>query len=324
MEYRILTGTGLYVSPLCLGTMTFGDQVDEKSACEIIDFAVDQGINFIDTADAYSHGECETIIGKAVKGKRDKVILATKVGYPVQAERGVNDVGLSRKYILKAVEDSLKRLDTDYIDLYFMHRPVYDNPVEETLDTLSTLVRSGKVRYIGVSNQAAWQICEEIWRSSARNYIAPAVTQNGYNMISRGVEQELVPFLKQYKVGFVIYNPIAGGLLSGKHKFGAPTPNTRFDGNKMYIDRYWQEDNFKAIERLTAIAESGGMNLLELALRWCISQKHVDSMLLGTSKLEQLCQNIQLVGRGALDASILEACDGVWKTLAGNRYQYNR
>lgn len=324
MERKLLTGTGIYVSPLCLGTMTFGGQVTEENACEMVDYAFDNGINFIDTADAYAAGECERIVGRAVKNKRDKVILVTKIGYPLKPGEDQNNAGLSRAHIMKGVEASLRRLDTDYIDVYLMHCPIYENPLDETLDAMTTLVRSGKVRYVGVSNQAAWQICEEIEYCKSRSYIAPVLTQNGYNMISRGIEQELVPFIKKYKVGLMIYNPIAGGLLSGKHKFGEPTKNTRFDGNKMYIDRFWNEENFKAIGRLTAIAEKGGMNLLELAMRWCVSQQHVDSILIGASRIEQLRQNIELAGHGPLGGEILRECDDVWEIISGRRFKYNR
>jgi aryl-alcohol dehydrogenase (NADP+) len=305
--------------------MTFGGQADEAQSEMIVKHAYENGVNFIDTADVYNEGRSEIYVGKAIKSFRDKVVLATKVGYAVHPGDEKNEVGLSRRHIIRSLEDSLTRLGTDYIDFYYMHLPVYDSPLDETLEALTCLVRSGKVRYIGVSNQAAWQICEELWRSDAKNHIAPVVTQNVCNMITRGIEQELVPFLKHFKLGLVIYNPIAGGLLSGKYKsMGDLQKNTRFDGNKMYLDRYWQAENFEAIEALRGIAEKNGMSLLELALRWCVSQTHVDAMLLGASKKEHIEQNIEFVNKGALDAAVLDDCDAVWNDLAGNRAQYNR
>lgn len=325
MEHKKLTGTGIYVTPLCLGTMTFANPVSEKDACEMVDYAISEGINFIDTADVYSAGESEKYVGKAIKGRRDKVVLATKVGYPLRpGEDDPNDNGLSRRHILKSIDESLLRLGTDYLDIYYMHCPIYSNPMEETLDALSSVVRSGKARYIGVSNQAAWQICKEAMYCGQHALVPPVLTQNTYNIITRGIEQELVPFAGEFGIGMVVYNPLAGGLLSGKHKFGAPTPNTRFDGNKMYLDRFWNEENFKAMNRLTEIAEEAGISLLELSLRWVATQTHVDSILTGATRLEQLKQNIELVRRGPLTDDILVLCDEVWEVVSGKRPKYNR
>jgi aryl-alcohol dehydrogenase (NADP+) len=324
MEYRLLTGTGMTVSRFCLGTMMLGGRVNEEDGCEIIKYAYDNGVNFIDTADAYADGRSETIIGKAIKGIRNKIILASKVGYNEVKGCDPNDIGLSRRHIMDALEGSLKRLGTDHLDIYYIHRPIYDNPIDETLDAMYTIVRSGKARYIGVSNQASWQVCEAVWHSRLKNGVQPSVSENLYNMISRSADAELVPFLKTYNIGMVVYNPIAGGLLTGKHKFGAPTPNTRFDGNKMYIDRYWQKDNFTALEKLKAIADESGMPLVEMAIRWCYSQSHVDAIISGMTKLEQLKQNIVFADGKYLDENVLEACDDVWHELKGTVAQYNR
>lgn len=321
MEQRILTGTGVTVSRACVGTMMFGSRMDEADSIRTVQYAFDQGINFFDTADSYNQGRSEEFLGKAVKPFRDQAVLATKVGYPFSPDVHANEYGLSRRHVMKSVDDSLRRLGTDYIDLYYMHRPIYDTPLEEVLDTFATLVRSGKVRYIGVSNMAAWQICESVWCSRQKNGIAPCVSQSLYNMLARTLEPELLPFLQEYQMGLVIYNPLGGGLLSGKHSFDRTIPNTRFDGNKQYRERYWYRENFAAIETFSKIASENGMSLVELALRWCCSQKAVDSVVLGMSSFEQLKGNLDLFAKGGLDQEILDACDGVWRSLAGNSLQ---
>jgi aryl-alcohol dehydrogenase-like predicted oxidoreductase len=236
-----------------------------------------------------------------------------------------NDAGLSRRHILSAVEASLKRLDTDYIDLYYMHAPDYDTALEETLDTMSCLVRSGKIRYYGVSNYAAWQIADILALCERRGYVAPIVTQNVYNLITRGIEDELVPFLKAHGMGLIIYNPIAGGMLTGKHKPGNPAANTQFSNNKRYFDRYWVDENFAAVEKLTGIASGHGLSILQLAMKWCVQRKEVTSILTGVSSLEQLMQNIAAAEIPPLTDEVLSLCDDVWQGfVVGSRFKYNR
>lgn len=322
MEYKTFPTSNVTVSKLCLGTMMFGKQTSEEESLKIMDYAFDNGINFFDTADLYNVGESERIIGKWLKGKRDKIILTTKVRGPMGDDP--NDQGLSRRHILSAVDASLERLGTDYIDFYYMHAPDYQTSLEESLDTMSTLVRSGKVRYIGISNYPAWRIADILAICDKRGYVPPVVTQNVYNMITRGIETELIPCVNEHNMGMVIYNPIAGGLLTGKHKPGKPAENTRFANAKAYYDRYWSDENFVAVEKLGKIAASHGMSLLELAMKWCDAQKSVVSILTGVSRLEQLEQNIASVEGAPLDAEILAECDEVWSTLAGNRYSYFR
>jgi aryl-alcohol dehydrogenase-like predicted oxidoreductase len=322
MEYKTFPTSNVTVSKLCLGTMMFGKQTSEEESLKIMDYAFDNGINFFDTADLYNVGESERIVGKWLKGKRDKIILTTKVRGPMGDDP--NDQGLSRRHILSAVEASLERLGTDYIDFYYMHAPDYQTSLEESLDTMSTLVRSGKVRYIGISNYPAWRIADILAICDKRGYVPPVVTQNVYNMITRGIETELIPCVNEHNMGMVIYNPIAGGLLTGKHKPGKPAENTRFANAKAYYDRYWSDENFVAVEKLGKIAASHGMSLLELAMKWCDAQKSVVSILTGVSRLEQLEQNIASVEGAPLDAEILAECDEVWSTLAGNRYSYFR
>mgnify|MGYP000906043150 CR=1 FL=1 len=321
MEYINLAGTGLNVSRVCLGTMAFSGQLNEQDSIKVIKHALDNGINFIDTADIYNGGQSEIITGKGIKGCRENVILASKVGGP--SGSGPNDKGLSRKHIISSVENSLKRLNTDYLDIYYMHAPDPLTPFEETMEAMTSLVKSGKVRYIGISNFAAWQLMDTLWTCDKRNLITPSVTENVYNSITRGIESELVPCIKQNKVGLVIYNPIAGGLLSGKHSKDHPVENSRFSDLGGYYQRYWNDDSFKAMGKLTQIAQSHGMKLLELALRWCISYSYVNSVIIGVSRLEHLKQNLAYLGKGPLSNEILSQCDEVWKELHGSRFSYH-
>lgn len=322
MQYNNLTGTSLKMSLLCLGTMMFGGQTNEADSLEIMDYAYGNGINFFDTANVYNQGESERIVGKWLKGKRNGIILATKVRG--QMGENPNDAGLSRRNILSAVDASLKRLDTDYIDIYYMHAPDYETDPEESLEAMSGLVKAGKVRYIGVSNYAAWQIADMLSICGKRNYIPPIITQNVYNAITRGIETELVPFLKAHHMGMAIYNPIAGGLLAGKHKPGKPEGNTRFSSNKMYYDRYWSDENFAAVDKLAQIAGSCGFSVLQLAMKWCAAQESVTSIITGVSRLSQIEQNIASVGGEPLDSEILVQCHEIWRLLAGSRFGYNR
>jgi len=322
MEYTSLPKSGLKISRFCLGTMMFGGQTSEADALSIMDYAYEHGVNFFDTANTYTRGESERIVGMGLKGRRDAIVLATKVCNPTG--KNMNDGGLSRRSILSCVDDSLKRLDTDYIDIYYMHRPDPLTDLEETLETMSGLVTAGKVRYIGVSNFAAWQIADMLHICDKRGYVAPVITQNVYNLLTRGLESELAPFLKAHKIGMAVYNPIAAGLLAGKHKPGTPAENTRFANERGYYQRYWSDENFDAIEKLTKAAEMCGLSLLELAFRWLRIQDTVTAVISGVSKLSQLEQNIALFDGNTLDAETLAVCDEVWQSLAGNRFAYNR
>ncbi len=322
MKYNNLPGTSLKVSALSLGTMMFGGQTEEADSLAIMDYAYHQGVNFWDTANVYNQGESERIVGKALKNRRDDIVLATKV-FGQMGDK-LNDKGLSRRNILSAVDASLARLDTDYIDIYYLHAPDYETEIEETLETMTSLVRAGKIRYVGVSNFAAWQIADMLAVCDKRGYIAPVITQNVYNAITRGIETELIPFLRAHKLGMAVYNPIAGGLLAGKHRPGKPAENTRFASNEMYYKRYWSEDNFAAVEKLTEIAAAHHMSVLQLAMRWCASRSDVTSIISGVSRLEQLEQNIASLEGDALNQEVLAACDAVWGSLAGTRFGYNR
>lgn len=322
MEYTRLTGTGLDVSRICIGAMMFGEQMPEAEAIKAVHYALSEGVNFYDTANVYTGGRSEEIMGKAMKGQRDKFILATKVG--MAYDKTPNKYGLSRLLILEQIEKSLKRLDTDYIDVYYMHKPDPTTPVEETLYTMDTLVRSGKVRYIGASNFAAWQICQMYYEGKNANTIRPVVTQMVYNMITRGLEQELIPFLKAYKMGLVVYNPIAAGFLTDKYAQKKQLANTRFTNDKKYADRYWNEENFQAWDEIKKIADNEGISMLDLAMRWLYSTGNVDSIITGFSKLEQLEQNLKSIEKGNLSAESMAMCDSVWAKLSGTRFNYNR
>lgn len=322
MQYNNLPGTSLKMSLLCLGTMMFGQQTNEADSLKIMDYSYEHGMNFFDTANVYNQGESERIVGKGLKGRRDEIILATKVNGKMGKNQ--NDAGLSRRNILSAVDASLKRLDTDYIDIYYMHAPDYETSMEESLEAMSSLVKSGKVRYIGVSNFAAWQIADMLSICDKRNYISPIITQNVYNAITRGIETELIPFLKAHNLGMSIYNPIAGGFLAGKHKPGIPSENTRFSNNKVYYDRYWSDENFTAVEKLAKIATEHNLSILQLAMKWCAGQKSVTSIISGVSRLSQIEQNIASIEGSPLDAETLAQCNEAWRSLAGTRFGYNR
>ena len=322
MQYTNLPGTGVKVSRVGLGTMMLGDQVNEADSLAIIDYAVDQGINFLDTASSYIGGKGEKILGKWLKGRRDKVIIATKIFYPISDD--MNDRGLSRRHIMATINKSLINFNTDYIDLVYMHAPDYETELEETLDTLTSLVRAGKIRYLGVSNYAAWQIADILAISDKKGYIKPIVSQNVYNLLLRDVEFELLPCLKAHKMGMVAYNPIAAGLLSGKYKTRELQENTRFALKKLYYDRYWHDKYFDAVEKLSGVADKYGLSLLELAFRWCVCQSGDTSLLCGVSKLEQLKQNIKVFEGPALSEEILKDCNRIWEDMEGKTFFYHR
>ncbi len=320
MEQVYLTGCGMQVSRICVGTMTFGGQVDEKLAIEAVDYALEQGVNFIDAANMYTGGKSEIIIGKALAGRRDKFILATKVGQKMRAEP--NGTGLSRYAIVRELEASLKRLGTDYLDLYYLHAPDYHTPIEETLSAMDSLVASGKVRYVGASNYASWQLCQMCHLGGDR--ATPVVSQNVYNMITRSIDRELIPFLREYGKGLVVYNPLAGGLLTDKYADKQVHKESRFGVNDVYNKRYWNDENLQAWDAIHRIAVDAGVNMVQLAMRWLLTIGGVDVIITGFTGLEQLKQNIASIEGGPLSPDVMAACEKVWQGLAGNRFQYNR
>lgn len=322
MQYNKFPGTNLTVSAMCLGTMTFGGQANAKDSTEMMRYAFDNGINFFDTANIYCQGESEKIVGKALKPMREDVILATKLGGKLGD--GLNAEGLSRYNIIRSAEASLKRLDTDYIDLYYMHVPDKDTSFDETMEAMSRLVSDGKIRYIGVSNHAAWQMAEMNSICESNHFCKPSMTQNVYNLLTRGLEGELLPFIQKNKIGLAVYNPLAGGLLTGKHQGNVPAQDSRFDREKGYYDRYFNEKNLNAVSQLTEIAHRFDTDMLSLAINWCASKAYVTTSILGCSKLSQLEQNINLFKTLEITKEIEDACDQVWLDISGARFPYCR
>lgn len=322
MEYTCLKGTGLRVSRFCLGTMTFGDQTDEPEAKRIVDHALDQGVNFFDTADGYARGASEEILGRALEGRRGRAVIATKVTNPTGPLP--NDAGQGRKHILQNLERSLRALRTDYIDVYYLHHPDEQTPPEEAVETMTNLVRSGKIRYWGVSNYPTWQCCRLIHLAREMHAIPPVVTESVYNLITRGIEDEMVPFLNAYRMGLTVFNPIAAGLLTGKHKRGCLAEHSRLKDNYGYNLRYINDRNMDAVERLSAAAADSGMSLLEFSLQWLLNRPAVDSVIVGASRFEHAEQNIALAQeKRALSPEALAACDAVWNDLRGHYFSYH-
>ena len=323
MEYRTLGRTDLRVSRLSFGTMPFGSQADQAAANHLVDRCLDAGISFFDTANTYNRGRAEEILGKALGSRRPRIVLASKVRYPWGD--APDEVGLARGAMLKAIDASLRRLGTDYVDLYYLHQPDDNVPIEETLATMDELVRAGKVRYPAVSNFAAWQVCEIHAISEKRGYRPPYVSQPMYNLLARGIEEEYLAFARRFGVAVVPYNPLAGGFLTGKHTpQSTPEPGSRFHNNPLYLNRYWHEDYFAAVEELGVIARAAGKTLVELSLQWLLTQPQVDSVILGASRLEQLEENLKACEGGPLDQATLDGCDAVWKRLRGITPKYNR
>lgn len=323
MKITQLPGTGLRVSAVCLGTMTFGGQVNEGDGIRVLQMAVDHGINFVDTADMYTGGESERIVGKGLKGIRDKVVLATKVCNATGPNP--NDQGLSRIHIRQAVDASLRRLQTDYIDVYYLHRPDRGTPLEETMSVIDDLIHEGKIRYVGVSNFSSWAIADILAHCDKRNYANLAVNQSVYNLLTRGIEDELLPMSIAHQLGVVVYNPLASGLLTGKHTGDVPQADSRLAQSKLYHDRYWNKPNSDAVVQLKQIAEDEGISLLEMSLRWCANQTAISSVLVGVSRVEQLNQNIECLEKGPLSDTCLDRCDQVWNSLPiGSRFKYYR
>lgn len=300
MEYRNLGRTGVKVSPLCLGCMNFGWGVEEADSIKMIHRALDAGINFVDTADVYGKGASETITGKALQGKRDNVFLATKVHGKMGD--GPNDEGNSRLHIIKGCEDSLRRLGVDHIDLYQIHRPQSDVPIDETLGALDDLIRAGKVRYSGTSTYAAWQLVESLWQSEKLGLNRFVCEQPPYNLLDRRIERELLPFAQTYGFGVIPWSPLAGGMLTGKYQRDARGPQgSRYESGKFRGDEPVPEAAWKVIEGVAQLAKEKNCAMDAFALAWCAQQPHITSPIIGPRTLEQLEGNFQ-----ALDVTITD------------------
>ncbi|MGB5932879.1 MAG: aldo/keto reductase [Anaerolineae bacterium] len=294
MKYRNLGRTGLKVSELCLGTMQFGWTTDEENAFAIMDAFLEAGGNFLDTADVYSNwavgnpgGVAETMIGKWLRqrGNRQQIVLATKVRGRMW--EGPNGEGLSRAHIMKAIDDSLRRLDTDYIDLYQTHWFDPDTPIEETLRALDDLVHQGKVRYLGCSNYPAWRLCLALWTSDRVGLARYDSLQPHYNLVHRAeFERELLPLCQDQRLGVIPYSPLAGGFLTGKYRKEAPVPKSaRAQG---IVDRYLSDKNFTLLERLETLGKKRGKTILQMALGWLLTNPVVTSPIIGANTVEQL------------------------------------
>jgi aryl-alcohol dehydrogenase-like predicted oxidoreductase len=316
MQYTNLGATGLTVSRLCLGTMTFGLQTEEDKSFGILDKAAAAGVNFLDTADVYplggdlgTVGETERIVGRWLKGKRHQFVLATKcVGKMGDAPW---NQGASRKHILDAVDASLQRLGTDYIDLYQLHSDDPNTPLDETIDALDTVVRSGKARYIGVSNFLAYRLARALGRADVKNKTRFVSMQPRYSLLFREIERELLPLAKEEGLGVIPYNPLAGGLLTGKHKPGVPPEGTRFTigtAGARYQDRYWNDKSFSKIDELRQMVSDAGLNLTTVAIAWVLANPVVTSAIIGASKVEQLNDTLNACEM-KLDAGLKQKLD---------------
>lgn len=318
-----LAETGMSAGRVVFGAMTFGAQVDETEAAAMMDACRGAGITMFDTSNNYAGGRSEEILGRLVRPYREEVLLSTKAGSHVdQADPALS--GLSARALTHAVDGSLQRLGTDYVDVFYLHRPDRNTPIEETLEALAGLVEAGKVRHIGQSNFSAWQITEMVYLAKANGWPPPLLSQPMYNLLGRRVEAEYAECSRRLGLTNITYNPLAGGLLTGKHRpEDAPAEGTRF-AKEIYRDRYWNTQQFEAIERLRSLAEGAGLTLIELSYRWVLGSDLAHGMLLGASSLGQLEANLDALEGPQLSEDLRAACDEVWVDLAGTAPHYNR
>jgi aryl-alcohol dehydrogenase-like predicted oxidoreductase len=290
MHYRKLGRAGLKVSAVGLGANRFGNKVDLDTARRILDAALDLGINLIDTADVYASGRSEEFIGAAIRDKREQYVIATKVRHRVGD--GPNDQGASRQHILHGVEASLRRLQTDHIDVYQIHRWDDDTPIDETLRALDDLARAGQVRYVGASNFAAWQLARANDLAEMHHWTPFVSVQPHYHMLHREIEKELIPYCKAFDVGILPYFPLAGGFLTGKYKRGEGAPPGSRGESSEYVQRYMaREKNYTIVEQLSAWAEARDHTMSELAVAWLLAQPQIASVISGATRVEQVQAN---------------------------------
>lgn len=301
MNYKNLGRTGVKVSPLCLGCMNFGGRTEEDDSIEIIHRALDAGINFIDTADVYSRGRSEEVVGKALKGKRDRIVLATKV-HGKMDDDDPNMQGNTRRHIIQGCEDSLRRLGVDYIDLYQIHRPQSEIPIDETLRALDDLVRAGKVRYIGTSTFAAWQLIESLWQSEKLMMNRFISEQPPYHILDRRAERELFPAAQSYGLGVIPWSPLAGGLLTGKYQRDSKAPQgARYESGKFRDGNEIPDTVWDVIDGVRELAKTHSCEMDAFALAWCMDHPAVTSPIIGPRTMEQLEGNLK-----ALDVEITQ------------------
>lgn len=292
MEHRQLGASGVRVSAIGIGTNRFGsEKVPQKEVDNIVDAALDQGVNHIDTADIYVDGRSEETLGAAVGGRWDRVVLASK--FTMRAGPGPNDRGSSRYHMMNAVEGSLRRLQTDHIDLYYVHRWDPSTPIAETLRGLDDLTRAGKIRYVGVSAFASWQLAQAHLLADLRNWAPVVVLQAEYNMLERDVEREVLPCCQALNVGFIPYRPLAGGFLTGKYERGEPAPPGSRGETSESVQRYMQPRYYDKIEQLEAWSQERGRDLNELAQAWLLAQPQICSVISGVTSVDQLLSNVE-------------------------------
>ena len=316
MNYKRLGKSGLKVSQICLGTNNFGRQVSEEASIKIVNTALDLGINVIDTANMYAGGRSEKIIGKAVQSRREEVIIATKVGFKIG--QGPNQGGLSRKHILQQIKHSLESLETDFIDIYYLHRFDQETPLEETLRTLNDLVREGKVRYIACSNFTAWQIAKAHEICEIHDLEKLIAVQPPYNLLQRGIEKDLLPSCQQEGLGVLTYSPLRGGFLTGKYvKNASPPTGSRAEYSSRFWERVNTEADFAFLEQIQSIAKDIGIPMPKLAIVWILKNPLITAPIVGASSIAQIEENCQITEININD-SVYQRLDEITKCASVN------
>ncbi len=292
MDYRRLGRTGLKVSRICLGTMMFGGPTQEADSIRIMHEASDRGVNFIDTANIYTKGHSEIVIGKAIADRRDRVVLATKGRQPMG--EGPNDAGASRVHLVRALDESLKRLSTEYVDIYYTHAPDDQTPIEETLRAMDDMVRAGKVRYLACSNFRAWRLCEALWVSHQLNLNRFTCVQPLYNIVNRDSEVEMFPLCHEHGIGVVTYSPLARGILTGKYHIGQPFPegSRASRDDKRMKEAELRDVSMDVAQRIHSYCERKGVAPSQFAIAWCLANQVVTSVIIGPRTIEQFRDNV--------------------------------
>lgn len=321
MDRYTLTNTDLNVSRICFGTMTFGGQTSDAESIALIEAAFADGINFFDTADFYNRGRSEVLLGQAISGKRDQVVIASKVYYAVDEN---DDVGLSAARMRTHLEASLTRLGTDYLDIYYLHQPDENTPLEETLVALDQFKKEGKIRHYGVSNYAAWQIAEMMCVADRLGVDRPVVTQNVYNAITRGIEAELVPYCISAKLPVLAYNPLAGGLLTGKYNENEVETRGRLTQDDLYNKRYMSRLNLRAATELADVTKQMGRSLVEICLLWVCQHPAIQSLILGVSNMKQYQENIAVLASEPLNSSEMNQIQAIGDAHFNRGFDYFR
>lgn len=325
MDFVILPVSGIRVSRAALGTMTFGDQADEAESAAMLEACVSAGVNLLDTANSYSEGGSEEVLGRLLPSFGDHFVVAGKAGgYPSPDAAGLPP--LSARAIRAGVEGSLRRLGRDHLDLFMMHHPDSSTPILESVTEIAALMSEGKILSYGMSNFSAWRASELAWTARAHGFPTPEVSEPPYNLISRRLEDEYADYSIQEGLVNIVFNPLAGGLLTGKYSpTRSPDAGGRFSSaerGEMYRNRYWKDSVFAAIASLTELADAAGLTLIELALRWLLGRPVVGSVLLGASSAAQLSSNLTSLIGPPLDEETIAGCDRVWETLRGDAPPY--